>query len=485
MGKTFYKYRTDSECTEQIFIGRQVFLSTADGLNDPFECSLQDIGKEWIAQKVTEMKQAASAGFIINAKRALDGDVPFFGLSKPQIRVVLKSIQRCDSIEEIFAFRRHFILEQTGHPPSDCEKIFSEIDTQLLAVGIFSMSIHPDHPLMWAHYAGDHSGICLGFDQAPDSRLVDPSHFLPVIYSDSLPEMAEEGFQTEMVFSPDEAGKPYTSAFKISFSDKTFQRAITTKPTCWSYEGEWRYIEPFSGLFSWPGSLSEITFGLRCHEERRNHYIRLAEEYVPNEVRLFQMRKVHGSNSLKRCLLDIPSAKPKHTGEPGHNFVQHSEILNQKDFVSRMERLLQEENYGEVIFQVNENLKHNPDSPVLLHLKGVAHGYAKEHDRALECFTRLTEVCPDSAQAWYQMSCALVELDRHQDAVIPLKRAFKIDPNEKSIAFNLGVVLLQVQESSDEALVYLRRAESLGHRQAHQIIADIEGRRIEKTNNGF
>jgi tetratricopeptide (TPR) repeat protein len=475
MGKTFHKYRTDSEYTEQILISGQVYLSTAEGLNDPFECSLQEIGKDWIEQQVTQMKQAATSGFAIHAKRALDGSMPFFGLSRPQIKGVLSSIQNCKSVEDIYAFREQFILQQTGHRPADGQRIFSRIDDQLLAVGIFSMSVNPDHPLMWAHYAGDHSGICLGFDQTPDSRLAELAHCLPVIYSDSLPEMEKDGFKARMAFSLDDIGRPYTSSFKISFSDNTFQRAIATKPTCWSYEEEWRYIEPYDGLFSWPGPLSEITFGLKCNEERRNHYIRLAEEHVPNEVRLFQMCKIHGSNSLKRCRFGIPTIRPKQTTKSKKSVIQDSETLSQEQFVSRMERLIQQEKYGEVLFQVNENLKQDPDSPVLLHLKGVAHGYTQEHNKALECFTRLTEVCPDAAGAWYQMSCALIELGHYEEAIIPLKKAFEMDPNEKSIALNLGLMLLRVEEKPDEALVYLRRAESLGHRRAHRIIADIEG----------
>jgi hypothetical protein len=55
MGKIFYKYRSDSEYTEQIFTSGKVFLSTAEGLNDPFECSMQEIGKSWIEEKVREM----------------------------------------------------------------------------------------------------------------------------------------------------------------------------------------------------------------------------------------------------------------------------------------------------------------------------------------------------------------------------------------------------------------------------------------------
>lgn len=34
-----YKYRSDSEFTENIFTNKQVWLATPDTLNDPFECS--------------------------------------------------------------------------------------------------------------------------------------------------------------------------------------------------------------------------------------------------------------------------------------------------------------------------------------------------------------------------------------------------------------------------------------------------------------
>lgn len=72
------------------------------------------------------------------------------------------------------------------------------------------------------------------------------------------------------------------------------------------------------------------------------------------------------------------------------------------------------------------------------------------------------------------MSVAMSELRRPREAVVALRRAFALDPNEASIALNLGLEIFKSQGDVKEALVYLRRAEQLGHRRAHQIIAEIE-----------
>lgn len=297
----FYKYRSDSEFTDQIFKSRQVYLATAEGLNDPFECSLQDIGRDWIAEKVLEMKQAGVAGFLLTAKMSMDNKESFFGYSGSQIEDILNSVRNHSGIEETYAFYVEFIREHTGQPPSDCNRFFSGIDAQLNSVGIFSMSKRPDHPLMWAHYAGEHTGICIGFEATKNSKMEHPEHFLPVNYSDSLPELNDDGFQAAMTMSMGAQGRVHTSSFKIAFSDKTFQAAITTKPTCWRYEEEWRYIEPYPGLFDWPGRISELTFGLKCSDERQEHFVRLAEKHIPNEVSLYEIRKKHGTNALERC----------------------------------------------------------------------------------------------------------------------------------------------------------------------------------------
>lgn len=139
-----------------------------------------------------------------------------------------------------------------------------------------------------------------------------------------------------------------------------------------------------------------------------------------------------------------------------------------------MERLIRQERYGEALFQLDENLKSHPGDSILLFWKGVAYGYAKEPSKALDCFKQLTEQHPKVAQGWYQMSCALVELKRHEEAIGALRKCTNLDPNDASAAFNLGVQLFKVQQAREEALVHLRRAERLGHRRARQAIAEVE-----------
>lgn len=467
MSEVFYKYRTDSEFTEQLFTSGQVFLSTAEGLNDPFECSLQEIGRDWIEEKVREAKQMAVAGFLIEAKRSLDGKKNFFGLWGSEIEERVLS-HKHENIDEAYQFYRAFIQERTGHPPSNISRLFTGIDAQLNSVGIFSLSTRSDHPLMWAHYAGEHTGVCIGFERVSGSRMNEPAHFVPVIYSDLLPELDKDGFQTVMSLSADEMGRPYTSSFKIAFDDKTFQRAITTKSTHWSYEEEWRYIEPYPGLFDWPGTLAELTFGFKCPVERREHYIELAEQYVPNEVRLFEIRKKPGTNAFERVPFGKQSTSPRSVERAKSD---DNEDMSLQEFVGKVERLIRQEKYGDALYHIDENLKNNPDLPPLLHLKGVAHGYANQPEKALEAFQSLTRVEPEYAQGWYQVACALSELERHEEAVESLRRAYKLDPNDASTALNLGVEIVRTQGPTEEALTYLRRAEQLGHRRASQMVA--------------
>jgi len=55
----FYKYKSDTKYTEDIFLKRKVYLPTAEGLNDPFECSIIDIGRDWIFEKIKKYNKLA------------------------------------------------------------------------------------------------------------------------------------------------------------------------------------------------------------------------------------------------------------------------------------------------------------------------------------------------------------------------------------------------------------------------------------------
>ncbi len=474
MDRIFYKYRSDSKFTESIITSGKIFLATAHQLNDPFECSIKDICKDWMDEKIKEGMQASLAGFGLEASRAIRNGESFFNIPAAAVQNTLDSVFQAGNLEASYEAWRRFILEQTGHPPSDCRALFQKLDSQLVETGIFSLSSDPTQELMWAHYADQHRGICLGFSQVAGSKLADPKHCLPVIYSDSLPEMDKGGLQTSMSIAMDELGRPYTSSLKLAFTDKTFQRVVTTKPTSWAYEQEVRYIEPFGGLCNWPGPLAECTFGLRCRDDRRRYYIDLLETHAPNDVQLFEMKAKPGTNSIERVPLSPPVARSRVTIKKTPSSTPDQEELSVEAFAARMQQLIQKECYGEVIFQTGENLKLNPSSAVLLHLKATAHGLAHEHSIAYEIFRDLAEQYPDVAAGWYGMACAVESMGRPSEAVPFLERAYDLDPHDSSIALNLGLHLVGNRETRAKGLNCLREAERLGHRRARRIINQIE-----------
>jgi len=148
--------------------------------------------------------------------------------------------------------------------------------------------------------------------------------------------------------------------------------------------------------------------------------------------------------------------------------------MSAEDFAARMGQLIQQERYGEVIAHTSENLKLDPSAPILLHLKATAHGLAHEHREALAIFEQLTVMYPEAGAGWYGMACALQALEQLDQVVPLLRKAVELAPDDPSIALNLGIHLSTRSETRSEALLYLRKAERLGHRRASRLIDDLE-----------
>lgn len=473
--RVLHKYRADSEYTDQIISTRQVFLATADQLNDPFECTLQDLSQDWVADQIMKGMEAALAGFMRSALFEAEPGRRFFGLRPTQAKKALAKIMSSGRVPESYVAMREFIRRRTGRPPTDCREIFARMDDQLLRTGIFSLSALPGDPLMWAHYGADHKGVCLGFEVGDGSKLADPAHCLPVVYSDELPTMDESGLKTVMTVKA--AANGSFAEQEVALDDPTFQRVVATKPTEWRYEQEYRYIERRGGLQPWPGRLVEFTFGLRCSDDRRRHYIDLLEKCLPSDVLLFEMLKVRGTNRLER--VPFAQAVAHGRGEPCPVVPQPSVptstgTLDPKTFADKMHKHLLAHNYDEIIFQTGDNLKRHPNDPMLHGLKAQAHGFAREHNKAYQHFKRLSELVPESADAWFGMGVALTQMDQPMRATAPLRRAYALDPNDPSHALNLGVNLIECHGAIDEGLACLRQADRLGHRRAGRLIQEVE-----------
>jgi len=125
---------------------------------------------------------------------------------------------------------------------------------------VYCLTERPDSPLMWAHYASSHTGICLEFDtrKAPFTEAFPPftGGLLKVKYRSTYP-----------AYDIVSGGYP----------------ALFTKSEDWSYEAEWRLIAEerrFARSF-WtlktnndfltlaPGVLTSVTIGCLADEPSR------------------------------------------------------------------------------------------------------------------------------------------------------------------------------------------------------------------------
>ena len=289
-----YKYRTDSSFTEKIIKEKKIWLSNAEGLNDPFECTIGEIAREWIEEKVKNMKAGQLMGFAGGLLEAVKKNTGFYNLSPKQAKEYEKKF-RPRTFDEKYSSMRDFIRRKNGVELSKPDEVFINFDNQLREVGIFSLSETNDNELLWAYYADSSQGISIGFEVIEGNKLSNPDHCLKVNYSDVRPTFNGEGFRNEVNFYHDK------NVLKISFQDDTFKKAISTKNTTWQHEKEWRYIEENAGSYNFPGKLVEVTFGLKCPETVRQKYIELVKSHIENNVSFFEMT-VH-KNKLVRSLI--------------------------------------------------------------------------------------------------------------------------------------------------------------------------------------
>jgi hypothetical protein len=117
---------------------------------------------------------------------------------------------------------------------------------------ICCLSYVNDSILMWAHYSGNHEGICIGFDS--DEVLFNNGS--KVNYSDDIYQFIisnETDIDNEII-------------------NKRYRNIVTTKYLHWQYEQEYRIFSASgeSKVRYKPESLKAIYFGLRCSNENIN-----------------------------------------------------------------------------------------------------------------------------------------------------------------------------------------------------------------------
>lgn len=152
------------------------------------------------------------------------------------------------------------------HDSEVVKQMFKDtVEKAVNSAGVLSLTSRYDHVLMWSHYASSHSGICLRFKIREASWIKSAQK---VIYS---------------------ADRPIMNVIRDEAKDMQ-RKAILTKADFWSYEDEWRIIDPMRGAGAHafdPPDLDGVIFGKKTTPEHRAEIARLVSR-LPHTVELLQ-----------------------------------------------------------------------------------------------------------------------------------------------------------------------------------------------------
>lgn len=281
-----YKYRTDSERTEEILKNKKVWFASPDTLNDPLECSIQKIARKGIDEICEQEKKEQLASFLSTYFKTGENQL-MLGLPKRRIMTVLKRIGNARLIDNKYKIFSEFIHSRTGQYPPDPTLKYVFITSIIRNVGVLSLSETCDNELMWGHYSDGGKGVVIGFEIQDDSSITPNSLLLKVNYSDE-PLVLKNRVKPTVAFTVDENGNP--SFFQAAaFDDPFLKTVMSTKNTSWAYEKEWRCVEQALGLRNIISPICEVVFGIKCPDSVKKKYITIAKEHCGESVRFFEI----------------------------------------------------------------------------------------------------------------------------------------------------------------------------------------------------
>jgi hypothetical protein len=216
-----FKYREVNEFTLMSVINRSVWFSDPSSLNDPFDCQIK-LTDEIPTKKEFEKLGINQGKKIISAlsTACFDGEK----LSETYIK-------------EIIGFKNH-------------------IENNLETIGILSLSSMNNNTTMWSHYAGSHTGICIGYNS---KKLFPKNKIEKILHNVDYLPASEIDFNvfdlyTQCCFNQD----------KNEYR-KIIDNIVATKTDDWAYEKEWRLVNGNKGSYSiGDGAIVSISFGLKA-----------------------------------------------------------------------------------------------------------------------------------------------------------------------------------------------------------------------------
>lgn len=185
-----YRYRDlvgeRAAWVRQIIVEAELYFASPASFNDPFDCKARFRGD------IPPEEFEAKANALMRDR----------GMSRRERRKALRSAPA---------------------PVDLAVRVATGLQREVDLVGVLSLSSSHENILMWSHYAFGHRGVCLQFRVSTDPDFL--AGALPVAYSAEL-------------------------AIPTLFGRDHWERVealLLTKAADWSYEREWRVLDPHAG----------------------------------------------------------------------------------------------------------------------------------------------------------------------------------------------------------------------------------------------
>ena len=102
--KVLFKYRDDSERTEDIIRNQKIWLSPPSQLNDPLECRIGEIPPIWEAKTIRELEQGQLMGLVVQPP-FFEPPKRLFSLSDRETKQWLKRFKKLTHSRKVKAMR--------------------------------------------------------------------------------------------------------------------------------------------------------------------------------------------------------------------------------------------------------------------------------------------------------------------------------------------------------------------------------------------
>ncbi|SDL65039.1 Protein of unknown function [Chryseobacterium taihuense] len=250
-----YKYRDwGNNYHKKIIIENQIFLSSQDGFNDPFDATIPFRYDESQLTPENIFKKLYESG-----------------------KEFMPHLTDAELIDECYKQQHSGIFENGTYWKNYYNEYVENVNKNF---GILSLTTKNDNLLMWSHYANCHRGFCIGFNSIKLFNLILGS-LGPVVYSDEMPN--------------------------VPLFDKSgiegITRLLNTKSLDWAYEEEYRIIKSFAAnmafTFEDETIVENVVLGLKMPDKCKEEVISLLRSKFP-QTKIYEATK-----DLERFKLNI------------------------------------------------------------------------------------------------------------------------------------------------------------------------------------